>query len=201
MKRKAVAISVVTTSFGLGAAIVVPLLTLGISHLGWRETLRYQGVFFCLLTLAMFLVVRSKPEDLGMRPDGDVHTPLETADRRRAAAASQSRAEEPPKTGSPTDKGQEFRVREALRTRSYWFLLLGNGTRASVADGLIILQVPMLVWKGFDEQTAAFFVALMFFTMIPLRLGLGLAANAIPPRLVFGWHQLGRPGSGSYVGL
>lgn len=53
----------------------------------------------------------------------------------------------------------------------------------------------MLVWKGFDEQTAAFFVALMFFTMIPLRLGLGLAANAIPPRLVvLGGTSLGALG-------
>jgi MFS family permease len=53
----------------------------------------------------------------------------------------------------------------------------------------------MLVWKGVNEQTAAFYVSLMFFLSIPLRFGLGLAGGLFSPRkVVFAGMSIGALG-------
>jgi len=71
VRRKALALSLLQSSFTVGGALVVPLLALGNTHLGWRHTTLYGGVFLCLLTLPVVLVLRNRPEEMGLRPDGD----------------------------------------------------------------------------------------------------------------------------------
>ena len=56
--------------------------------------------------------------------------------------------------------------------------------RVSVADAIVIHQIPMLVWKGASEQAAAFYLSLSFMLMIPLRLGLGISGDYLSPRLI-----------------
>ena len=71
VRRKAVALSTLMTAFAGGGAIVVPLLHLGIVYLGWRPTTFIIGLFIALLTLPVAYIIRSRPEDLGLLPDGD----------------------------------------------------------------------------------------------------------------------------------
>ena len=71
VRRKGLALSTLMTSFAGGGAIVVPLLGLGISTIGWRATLMYAGVFIMLITIPVARVIRSRPEDMGIGPDGD----------------------------------------------------------------------------------------------------------------------------------
>ena len=59
-------------------------------------------------------------------------------------------------------------------TKAFWLLLIGLVVRVSVADGVIIHQIPMLVWRGIEEQTAAYYLSFMFLIAIPLRFGLGI---------------------------
>ena len=182
IRHKALAMSTLMTSFAMGGAIAVPLLALGIEHLGWRATLLYAGLFIGLLTLPVALIIRSKPEDLGLRPDGSL------ASRPASLAGWRGRR-------SPPDGTGDFTVRQALRTRAFWLLLVAIGLRVVVVDALTIHQIPMLVWKGINEQTAAFYVSLMFFLSIPLRFGLGLAGGLFSPRkVVFAGMSIGALG-------
>lgn len=59
------------TSFTAGGTGLVTLKVLGIAHLGWRETVLYPGIFLCLLTLPVVMVLRNCPEDLDLLPDED----------------------------------------------------------------------------------------------------------------------------------
>ena len=171
IRRKAVAMSTLMTAFAGGGAIVLPLLNLGISHLGWRETLRIMGLVIFLLTIPVALVIRSKPEDMGLRPDGD------------AAPRSADR------TGGPerarTRQGSvEFTVRQALRTRTFWLMLFGVVTRVSATNAIIIHMFPILEDEGLTAQTAAIYVSIMFFLAIPLRFVMGVAGGKLSPRLL-----------------
>ena len=169
IRRKALAMSTLMTSFAGGGAIVVPLLSFGISHLGWRETLRAAGVAIFLMTIPVGLIIRSKPEDMGLRPDGDA-TPSD-----RPGSAERSR---------DAPGAVEFTVRQALRTRTYWFMLFGVVSRVSATNAIIIHIFPILALEGMTSQNASFYVSAMFFLAIPLRFVMGVAGGKFSPRLI-----------------
>ncbi|MDA1219887.1 MAG: MFS transporter [Chloroflexi bacterium] len=166
VRRKALAISILSTCFVSGGAALVPLLAFGNAQLGWRTTLLFAGIFISVLALPVALVLRNRPEDLGLQPDGD--TPRLADSARRSAGTDAAE--------------QDFSVRQALSTSAFWLVLAGLVLRVSVADAVIIHQIPLLVWKGVDEQSAALFLSLMFFLAIPLRFSLGLAGGYFSAR-------------------
>jgi MFS family permease len=175
IRRRALALSTVMTSFAAGGAFIVLLLDLGITHLGWRTTVLYTGIFITALTIPVALVVRSKPEDLGLRPDGDRRSGARPAMRESSGGRPSTLAE------------GDFTVREALRTRAFWLLLAGVVTRVSAANAVIIHIFPMLQSRGLDPQTATIYVSIMFFMSIPLRFLLGVAGGRFAPRMLLFW--------------
>jgi MFS family permease len=64
---------------------------------------------------------------------------------------------------------QEFTASEALRTPAFWLLAAFHGLRNVPYTGVTVHMVPMLVWKGLDEPTAAFFVGLTAFSTVIAR--------------------------------
>jgi MFS family permease len=188
IRRKAVALSTLMTAFAGGGAIVVPLLHLGIVSLGWRPTVFIIGLFITILTLPVAYVIRSRPEDLGLRPDGDPPT--------AAAATRPSRGggHHAPAAATAGEE-QNFTVRQALRTQAFWFILLGVITRVSATNSIIIHLFPLLVWKGMTEDVATLAASVMFFMAIPLRFLLGVAGGRLSPRkLLFYGMNLGAVG-------
>lgn len=169
IRRKAVAMSILMTSFAGGGAIVVPLLTLGINTIGWRDTLLYAGIFICVTTFGVAYVIRSRPEDLGLRPDGDP-VPVTTA------SDSQGSREQ-------LDAG-DFTLRQAIRTSAFWFILGGLIMRTSSTNAIIIHLFPILEGEGLSGGQAAAFVSGMFFLAIPLRFGLGVTGGIVSPTKV-----------------
>jgi MFS family permease len=174
IRRRALALSTLMTAFAGGGAFIVLLLDLGVSQLGWRNTVLFTGLFIALLTIPVALVVRSRPEDMGLRPDGDGGGPRQGQSERRHG-------------GATLIESQEFTVRQAFRTNAFWFILLGVITRVSAANAIIIHIFPMLVLKGLEEQTATFYVSVMFFLAIPLRFLLGVAGGRFSSRKFLFW--------------
>ena len=166
VRRKALAISILSTCYVSGGAAVVPLLAIGNAQFGWRTSLLSAGIFVIVLAIPVGLVLRNRPEDLGLQPDGD--TPRIADITRRSETTDEA--------------DQDFTVRQAISTSDFWLVLTGLVLHVSVADAVIIHQIPLLVWKGIDDQTAALFLSLMFLIAIPLRLSLGLAGGYFSAR-------------------
>ncbi|MCH7605956.1 MAG: MFS transporter [Chloroflexi bacterium] len=180
IRRKALAMSTLMTSFAGGGAIVVPLLGLGIQSLGWRDTMLYTGIIICLLTIPVALVIRSKPEDIGLRPDGE-------------GAPLSGRGQEG--TSSARSRSRDFTVREALHTRTFWLMLAGVVARVSATNAIIIHIFPILELEGLTPQSAAVYVSAMFFMAIPLRFAMGVAGGRVSPRkLLFAGMNTGAVG-------
>ena len=167
VRRKPLAIAVLSTSFVAGAATVVPILAIGNTHIGWRLTILACGIIFTLRSIIVAAILRNKPEDMGLFPDGDTGV----VELDQAAAGT-------------TENEPQYTVRQALMTRAFWLLLIGLVVRVSVGDGVIIHQIPMLVWRGIEEQTAAYYLSFMFLIAIPLRFGLGILSGYVSIRLV-----------------
>jgi sugar phosphate permease len=151
-RKRGLAMSIVQTGQAIGGVLIFPLVALAVINLGWRVAAFLSGLVVLAL-LPLVLLVRRSPESMGLLPDGDEAPP---PDATRAAA--------PP----PTEAG-EFTAREALRTPTFWLLAAFHGLRNVPYSGVSVHLVPMLVWKGLDESSAAFFVGLTALATVVVR--------------------------------
>ena len=71
IRRRALVMAIVLSAFGLGGAVITPLLSLAVSELGWRMATILAGVAMWVICLPCALAVKRSPESVGLLPDGD----------------------------------------------------------------------------------------------------------------------------------
>lgn len=162
IRRRSVAMSTLMTAFAGGGAFVVLLLNLGIQQIGWRDTILWTGIFIVVMTIPSAFFIRSRPEDMGLLPDGD--TPSDGAGSGRGGRGSAAA-----NTG--------FTFMEAIKTRTYWFMMVGAILRVSVTNGMLVHVFPIMELRGISANEASAWVAAMFFLGIPLRFVLGVTSD------------------------
>ena len=161
IRRRSIAMSTLMTAFAGGGAFVVLLLDWGIRQLGWRDTLLWMGIFVIAMTLPAAFFIRSRPEDMGLRPDGDPPADAASAaGRRRAAPAEVS-----------------FTFRQAVLTRTYWLIMLGAIIRVSATNGMLVHFFPIMEMRGISNSEASGWYAAMFILGIPLRFIMGVTSD------------------------
>ncbi|MFH1485180.1 MAG: MFS transporter [Chloroflexota bacterium] len=160
VRRRALAMSVVISAFGLGGAIVSPMLSAGVQQLGWRSTAFIAGLVIIAITTPLSLLVPRSPESKGLVPDGE---PLPSNNGVAVAEDCAAVASSEP----------EFSAREAMRTAAFWHLTLATTLRVAAIGSLLVHFVPILVWKGLDQQSAALYLSALALLGIPVRLALG----------------------------
>jgi MFS family permease len=115
-----------TTVAGLASTIFLPLTGWLTERYGWREALLALAVILGVTTIpAHALVLRRRPEDLGLLPDGA-----------------------PPDPERPVVALEGATPRQALRDPAYWWFSIAFflATAASVAIGLYL--IPVLLERG-----------------------------------------------------
>ena len=167
LRRRAVGMTLVITSYTIGGALLVPVVSRGVAALGWREVILYTGIFVAVVVIPLSLLIRRSPESVG----------INLAESVEAAAPPPSGAAAPPSR-------RDYSVREALRTPAYWLILLASALRISVTSGILVHGIPIMVWKGASEQAGADFVGLLFFVSIPARFLLGMSGVRLPGRWI-----------------
>jgi sugar phosphate permease len=158
-RRRAMALSLAFVGNEVGGAILTPLVGLLVLTVGWRDAAVISGVVLPILILPTTLFIRNTPESMGLRRDGA--PPEETPGPGPSAPGVAQTLVEP----------EDFTVREAMRTRAYWHLVLAMGTRIFGKTAFQVHLVALLVWKGIDERDAVFLVGLFALSQIPTRLG------------------------------
>ncbi|MDA1280002.1 MAG: MFS transporter [Chloroflexi bacterium] len=69
VRKRARALAVLMSFSAIGG-LTLPLLVAGIDHFGWRDMLFYIGIGFWVIGFPATLVMRKRPEDHGLLPDG-----------------------------------------------------------------------------------------------------------------------------------
>jgi sugar phosphate permease len=154
-KKRGLAMAIVQTGQAIGGVVIFPLVALAVLKLGWRYAAFFSGIAV-LMMVPLVLLIRRSPESMGLLPDGERRVPPHPS----AVAITP--------THLSRDTG-EFTTHEALRTSAFWSLAIFHGLRNVAYAGVSVHLVPLLVWKGLDEPTAAFFVGLMAFSTIIVR--------------------------------
>jgi MFS family permease len=154
-----------------GGTLLTPLVALLVLNVGWRQAAVISGLAFLIVVPLLTLIVREQPEQMGLRPDGAPPRPDPVPQGARAARTDATEGKEARGEAVATRRPEDFAVREALQTRSFWHLALAIGARQFSKQVLSVHLIPLLVWKGVEEGTAALLLGLFALSQIPLRIG------------------------------
>jgi MFS family permease len=155
LRKRGLAMAIVQTGQAIGGVVIFPLVALAVLKLGWRPAALFSGIGV-LTMLPLVLLIRRTPESMGLLPDG-----LSRAPHKPSAV--------PVRSAPRLREAREFTAREALGTSACWSLAAFHGLRNVPYGGVSVHLVPLMVWKGLDQPTAAFFVGLMAFSTIIVR--------------------------------
>ena len=168
-------LGLMSTGFG-ASGVMIPLIVWLIDAFQWRITLLLLGVGFLMLGIPLVFVIRDKPEDYGLLPDGEPGSP--------GTPVEAVRPEKSP-----------IRFWEALRHRSFLYLNLAEVVRMMLVSGVVTHSMPYLNNLGMSRGAAALVVAGIPLSSIIGRLGYGWLADRFPKRyvlaLAFGAMGLG----------
>ncbi len=163
IRKRTMAMAIISGSVGLGGFLLTPLLSQAIHAWGWRRAAFANGIAFLLLGLPLAMFVRRSPESMGLRPDGDLpppvvghpgHVKIETAEANTT-------------------------LRSAMRTSAFWFLTIGTLLRIVALSAVNVHYVPIMVWKGMSEQTAAFMLGAQAFLGLLSHMLIGWIADRV----------------------
>lgn len=168
-RRRSSALALMQLGISVGG-LAVPLVAWLLTTQGWRATALISAAAVLVAGLPLSGLMRSSPEAYGLRPDGDPPPDDEAA----AAKARAHEAAEP-----------DFRAREALRTRAFWFITAGHSLAVTLVAAVTVhLVVHLNEGLGYTIQTAALVVALMTgATMVGQLLG-GFLGDRFPKRTI-----------------
>lgn len=132
-----------------GAGITVFALGWIVNDFGWRTAAFLAGVGIFLIVLPLSLLLRSKPEDYGYLPDGDDPQASTTGPSLAPVVQQATTAGAERQHGRAPARNVEwaqydFGVAEAIKTFSFWMIVLSSGARSVAMTSIIIHQVVYL---------------------------------------------------------
>ena len=177
-RRRTLALSLSQTGQGFGGVILVPLLVWAIVALGWREAAIAAGVFSWVVGIPIGLLMRHKPEQYGMRPDGDPES------------VSSDALKLEPETKAPQAAAQgtvDFTLGEAIRTPAFWLIGMGHGFSVMVVGAVTTHQfahMEMSDGVGLSSASAALVVTVLNIVNISGRFLVGLIGDRFDKRYI-----------------
>jgi MFS family permease len=167
VRQRGLAISIAFSGVGVGSIILFPWVQAVIAQAGWRTACWALGLLVLLLLVPLNLLVRHRPEDLGLQPDGD-----------RTAAPGAAGA----RTGNVVDAAWvaiDWTLGRALRTARFWWVALGYFTGLFAWYAVQVHQTKYLVEVGFSASQAAWALGFVSLAGIPGQIGLGHLSDRI----------------------
>lgn len=156
------ALSLVALGGAASAALVPPLNTWLVLNWGWQGVWQLWAVLLGLAVAPLaWLLVRDRPEDLGLFPDN-------------AAAVSDTAA---------LDEAA-WTLSQAIRTRTFWILLFCSAIPGMINTGMIFHHVSMLGQRGISAESASAVLSIAAVTQLPLTFAAGYLLDRVPVRYV-----------------
>jgi MFS family permease len=133
VRRRSTALALITFAAGLASTIFVPLSDALLGVVGWRDAILILGLFLAVTTIPLHaLILRRRPQDLGLLPDGEAGTDMAARPAPRNLAVS-----------------------DALHSRFFWLLTLAFGLSYLASQAIRVHFIPFLIDSGVNASTAA----------------------------------------------
>jgi sugar phosphate permease len=172
VRQRGRAMAVLTAGAGSSGVMVVVLTAL-IEAFGWRDALLIMGITQWALCIPLALVVRHRPQDMGLLPDGE--PPLPRPEVRRAAALAEA---DGVADGPLYLQDSGLTIGQALRTRTFWLLALAMSLAGFGSTAIIVHQLVYVTEAaGLSDEEAAVVAMMMPMVSLAGRLGFGWLAD------------------------
>jgi len=144
-KSRGTAIGLMSSGIGAGGVVMPPVVSYFLETTGWRGTYFALAVIVWVSVIPLaLLVVRTKPSDLGLHPDGAAEPP---------AAAS----------GARGASGEGIPLKLAVGTAAFWLIAMSFVLSAFGRMGALQSQGPNLIDLGFPAAVAALALSIIGF--------------------------------------
>jgi len=166
LRRRGLAISIAFSGVGVGAITLLPWLQSIIETEGWRASCWTMGLLTILVVAPLNLLVRKKPEDVGLLPDGAAPT--------GAVAGA--------RVANVVDLGWasiEWTLSRAVCTSRFWWIVLGYFCALVAWYAVQVHQTKYLIEIGFKPLTAAWALGLVSVVAIPGQIVLGALSDRV----------------------
>ncbi|MBC2581929.1 MFS transporter [Clostridium sp. DJ247] len=139
VKKRGLALAIALAASPLGSAIFTVLSKNWLNTIGWRGTFRIMAIMsWVLVIVPAILLMKNKPEDIGLHPDGEV-----------AEITSQN----PASALNYVDE-EDWTLTKVLTSPKAWALFLAYFFMAGNGWAQAVHQVPHLVNNGISKGTA-----------------------------------------------
>jgi MFS family permease len=164
-KNVGLALGIMASGFGAGG-LIIPLIVSMIDASGWRLTLVILGVGMWLLGVPLSLIVRDRPDQLGLSPDGPLTESSTTSDQ----------GESPEKT--------KRAFLEMIKKRSFLYLNIAETVRMMTVTAVVTHLMPYLSSIGIPRATSGAVAAALPLVSIVGRFGFGWWGDRFDKRIV-----------------
>jgi sugar phosphate permease len=164
---------------GVGSIILLPWMQALIAHAGWRTACWTLAVVVLVLLAPLNLLVKRRPEDIGLLPDGD------------RAAAGGGAAAGPSNVVDAAWVAVEWTLARAMRTARFWWIFAGYFCALYAWYAVQVHQTKYLVEIGFSASHAAWALGFVSLAGIPGQIALGHASDRIGREWVWTVGSLG----------
>ena len=165
VRRRGLALSIAFSGVGAGSITLLPWFQALVVAAGWRVACAVLGLLVLLLLAPINLLLRGRPEDVGLAPDGapgEFHAGAPAAnvvDRAWAAV--------------------DWTLPRALRTARFWWLAFGYFGALFAWYAVQVHQTKYLIEIGFSTGTAGWALGLVSLVAVPGQIALGHLSDRI----------------------
>lgn len=172
--RRGLAVGILTAAVATGQLVFLPLLANLTERMGWRVALGLMCGMLALAALAVSLLMRDRPGDVGLRPFGDAGAePLPS----------------PPPSTAPIMAAALGALWDASKAPVFWMLFATFFICGASTTGLIQVHlIPMCLDFGIPQIQAAGLLAAMGMFDIVGTIGSGWLSDRYDNRYLLFWY-------------
>ena len=163
-KRRSFAMSIAMSGIHLGG-LLVPIFALSIENYNFSITTIAVGVLLLIVVGPATFIIRSKPEDMGLLPDG---------------VTVNKKVVELNEISDPSEDESDFTVIQALKTPAFWILTITQISSSVSIVTLALHLVPKLTDMGMTLSSAGTVVLVYTVVALPAQSIAGYMAERLP---------------------
>src|ERR1700704_5284270 len=176
-RRRGLAMGLAFAGVGIGSMTLLPWVQLMIEQTGWRTACTAMGILVLVVLAPINLLLRKRPEDLGLEPDGD--------------AAPSASTKPVSNIVDPVWAGTDWTLRRALRTARFWWISLGYFCGLYVWYAVQVHQTKYLLDIGFSPTVGVWALGVVSLLGIPGQIWLGHLSDRVGREWIWAVSCLG----------
>lgn len=166
IRRRGLAIGIAFAGVGIGSMTLLPWVQYMIEQAGWRTACTAMGILILVVLAPINFLLRRRPEDIGLLPDGDA-APTATSARPVSNVVDSAWV------------NTDWTLRLALRTARFWWISLGYFSGLYIWYAVQVHQTKFLLDIGFSSSVAVWALGIVSMLGIPGQILLGHLSDRI----------------------